>query len=123
MKVLKLTLGILCICLSVLIVFQSTMVGVGNSLQNNGEAGGSGGLMLSILVLTAGIVMIATRKSEGRGGSIAAMILYLLAALLGFSSAGSFADLKVYSTLCLILAGLNLVAAVFNHKPKKTERV
>ena len=121
MKTTKLVLGILSICVSVLVLFQSFAAGMANSLAANGEIGGTGGLLVSVLMLTAGIVMIATRKSEKKGGSIAGMILYLLAALFGYSTAGSYADLKIWSTICLILALVNLLAAVKIQRQNKAE--
>ena len=119
MKTLKLVLGILCIIFSVIIALQSMLAGLGNAIADNGEAGGSGGLLLSILMLTSGIVMLATRKSSGKGGSIAAFIMLLLGGLMGFLLAGSYGDLNVWSGFALIVAAVNLLAAL--KKNKKTE--
>ena len=95
------------------------LAGLGNAIADNGEAGGSGGLLLSILMLTSGIVMLATRKSSGKGGSIAAFIMLLLGGLMGFLLAGSYGDLNVWSGFALIVAAVNLLAAL--KKNKKTE--
>ncbi len=62
--------------------------------------------------------MIATRKGENKGGSIAGIIIFLIGALIGFAGAGSFSDLNVWSSICLILAGLNLCSAIFSKKDK-----
>ena len=59
--------------------------------------------------LTGGIVMIATRGG-GKGGSIGCLIIFILAALLGFAAAGTFSDLKVWASWCLIMAAVNLFA-------------
>lgn len=97
MKTTKLVIGIISIILSVLVLLQSCAAGVSNTLQDNGEAGGSAGTILAICLLVAGIVAIATRK-EGNGGFIASGF-YIAGALLGFLLAGSYKDLTIWATL------------------------
>lgn len=67
MKTWKLVSGILSIILFVVVSFQSCAVGIGNTLGETGEVGGSGGIVLSILMLAGGIVSIATRNTKGKG--------------------------------------------------------
>lgn len=122
MKTTKLVLGILSICIAAFVLFQSFFAGLSNAMSSNGEVGGTGGALVALLMITAGIVMIATRKSEKGGGSIAGMILYLIAALFGYATAGSYSDLKVWSTICLILALINLIALVKIKKQIKAEK-
>lgn len=69
-------------------------------------------------MLAGAIVMISTRK-KGKGGSIACIILFGLAALLGFPNAGSYKDLKVWAVYCLILAVINLIAVIKYKKPEE----
>ena len=88
MKVWKLVSGILSMVLFILVAFQSCAAGVSNALENNGEVSGSAGLIVAVLMLAGGIVSVATRKSEKMGGNIALIILFGLAALLGFSNYG-----------------------------------
>jgi hypothetical protein len=121
MKVTKLVLGIITIVLSVLVLFQSCAAGASNALSENGESSGTAGLFVAILMLAGSIVMIATRKGTSSGGSIAGMIIFLLASLIGFPNAGSFGDLKVWAVLCLILAVINLIAAINKKKNSKTD--
>ena len=63
MKTWKLVSGILSIVLSVFVLFQSALAGVANTMSANGEAGGSAGLFVAILLLAGGIVSICVRKS------------------------------------------------------------
>ena len=121
MKTSKLVLGILSIIISVFVFLQSMAAGLLNAMTENGEVSGSGGLLVSMLMLAGGIVMIATRKAEKKGGSIAGLVLYLLAALLGFSTAGSYKDLNIWAGVCLLLAGLNLIALIQIGKKQKNE--
>ena len=76
MKTFKLVAGIICIILSVLIMFQSCAVGVGNTICKTNETSGSAGFITALMFLSGGITMIATRNSEKKGGIIANIILF-----------------------------------------------
>lgn len=119
MKTWKLVSGILSIILFVVVSLQSCAVGIGNALSENGEVGGSGGIILAILMLSGGIVSIATRKNTGKGSDIAITILFLLGAFFGFVLAGSYSDLKIWATWCLICAILAVVDII--KKPKSNQ--
>lgn len=121
MKTLKLVLGILCIIFSVIIFMQSALVGLGNTISDNGEVSGSTGLMLSIAMLASGIVMLATRKNEGKGGGIASAIMLGLTGMTGLASAGTYKDLNVWSVFALIVAAVN-VLPLFAKKSKSAEK-
>ena len=116
MKTWKLVSGILSIVLFVLVAFQSCAAGLGNALSENGESSGSGGIIVAIMMLSGGIVSIATRKSEGKGGNIALIILFGLGSLVGFALAGSFADLNIWAGWCLINAVLAVIAMIRGNK-------
>lgn len=116
MKTWKLVSGILSIILFAVVSFQSCAAGLGNALSGNGESSGSGGILVAILMLAGGIVSIATKKSEGKGGNIALIVLFGLAALVGFALAGSFTDLNIWAFWCLINAILAVVALIKNKK-------
>lgn len=121
MKTAKLVTGILCMVFTLLVLFQSCAAGVSNALEQNGEVSGSAGFMLSVLMLAGGIVEVSSRKSTKKGGSIAAMILFILAALIGFANAGTYKDLNVWSAWCLILGILNLVSIFLMKKNENSE--
>ncbi|MCM1315495.1 MAG: hypothetical protein NC205_03500 [Prevotella sp.] len=113
MKTTKLILGILTIVISCFVLFQSCAAGTANALSNNGESSGTGGALVSLLMLAGGITMIVSRKSSAKGGSIAGVIIFGISALIGFTSAGSvFKDLIVWAVLCVILAVINLIAVL-----------
>lgn len=112
MKVWKLVSGILSIILFVLVTFQSCAAGLSNALEENGEVSGTAGVMVAALMLAGGIVSIATRKSEKNGGNIALIILFGLAALIGFANYGSFSDLAIWSGWCVINAVLAIVSFI-----------
>lgn len=121
MKVWKLVSGILSIILFVLVTFQSCAVGVANSLEENNEVSGTAGLFVAILMLAGGIVSIATRKAKGKGGNIALIILFGLAALIGFTSYGSYSDLLIWSVWCAINVVLAIVAMITKKKEIEEE--
>ncbi len=118
MKTAKLVLGILTIVLSCFVTLQSCAAGTANALSENGESSGTAGLFVSWLMLAGAIVMIATRK-KGKGGSIAGVILFGLAGVIGFAGAGSYKDLNVWAGYCLILAVINIVAVIKYKKPEE----
>jgi hypothetical protein len=112
MKTWKLVAGILSIILFVLVMFQSCAAGVVNTLEENGGTSGTAGVIVAILMLAGGIVSIATRKSEGKGGNIALIILFGLAALCGFAGYGNYSDLVIWSVWCLLNAIIALIAII-----------
>lgn len=119
MRTWKLISGILSIVLFVFVSFQSCAAGISNTLEANGEVGGSAGIIVALLLLSGGIVSIATRNG-GKGGNIALIILYGLGALLGFALAGSYGDLKIWAGWCSVCAILAIVALV--KKPKDSNK-
>lgn len=104
--VLKKVIGIISCVLFLLISLQSCVAGIGNTLSENGEIGGTGGLMLAFFMLVAGIIVILSKQSKGL--TITAIVFYVLGGLIGIMSAGSYADLQVWSILSFIFAGLTL---------------
>ncbi len=108
MKVWKLVSGILSIILFILVTFQSCAAGMVNALESNGGSSGSVGIIVAILLLTGGIVSIATRNSTGKGGNIALIVIFGLAALFGFAGHGNFSDLIIWAWWCLI----NVITAI-----------
>lgn len=119
MKVWKLVSGILSIILFAIVSLQSCAAGIANTLEDNGEVSGSAGLFVAIFLLVGGITSIATRKSTGKGGNIAIIILFGLGALIGFTMHGSYADLEIWSGWCLINVVLAVIAMAT--KTKKEE--
>lgn len=114
MKTWKLVSGILSIVAFFMVTFQSCAAGIGNVLEENGEVSGSAGIIVAIMMLAGGIVSIAT-KNGGKGGNIAIIVLYGIAALFGFTLAGSFTDLNIWAGWCLICAVLAIISLV-KHK-------
>ena len=110
MKTWKLVSGILSCVLFALVSFQSCAAGLSNSLEENGEMSGSAGIIVAILLLTGGIISIATRQSEGKGADIALIVVFGLAALFGFTMAGPFSDLRIWAFWCLVNAVLAVVS-------------
>lgn len=121
MKTWKLVSGILSIVLFIVVAFQSCAAGMLNAIEANGQSSGSGGIIVAIMMLSGGIVSVATRKSEGNGGNIALIVLFGIAALVGFALAGSFTDLNIWAAWCLINAVIAVIAMFKGNKSKKIE--
>ncbi len=122
MKVWKLVSGILSIVLFVFVSFQSCAAGLSNALEANGEVSGTAGIMVAVFMLAGGIVSIATRKAKGKGGNIALIILFGIAALVGFTNYGSYSDLAIWSGWCLINAVLAVIAMITGKKKIEDEK-
>ena len=118
MKTTKMVIGICSIVLTFLILFQSCAASVGDALANEGGTSGAAGLLVAIMMLIAGIVAIAARKS--RGGAIFCTVLYGLSGLIGLTMHGIFADLQVWGTICLIFAVIFLISVIRHGKSAKT---
>lgn len=113
METWKLVSGILSIVMSFLVMFQSCAAGLFNLVSSNGEASGIAGLLVAALLLAGGIVSVLTRYALNNWGNISLIILYGIAALLGYMMAGSYADLLIWSTwclLCAVMAGMSIAS-------------
>lgn len=117
MKTLRTTLGIISIVLFVIVMFQSCAVGLGNALEDNGEVSGSAGAFLGIIMLTAGIIGLATRKSNA--GAVVAGCFYALGGLIGICNVGTFSDLMIWSVLSFIFAALFIISALVSRNKNK----
>lgn len=104
--------------LFLIVSFQSCAAGISNTLSDNGEVGGSAGVLVAIFLLAGGIVSIATRNSKGKGGNIALIILFGLATIIGLALAGSYLDLKIWAAWCAINVVLAIIALVKTPKNK-----
>ena len=120
MKTWKLVSGILSCIFFILVTFQSCAVGIGEALTESEETGSAGGILLAVLMIAGGIVSIATRKG-GKGSNIALIILFGLAALIGFSNAGSYTDLNIWAGWCLINAIVAVIALITAKSSRKSQ--
>ncbi|MCR5629086.1 hypothetical protein [Eubacterium sp.] len=114
MKTWKLVAGILSIVFTVVVLFQSCAVAVADGIEETESTSSGAGMLVAILLLAGGIVSIAVKKSKGKGGNIAVLVIFGLAALIGFTNASTYPDLIVWSVWCVINAGLALVCIVKN---------
>lgn len=110
MKTWKLVSGILSIVLFLVVAFQSCAAGVVDAIAGQGGTSGGTGILVGILMLSGGIVSISTRSSGKKGGDIALIVLYGLAALIGFAGYGVYKDLVIWSIWCIVCAALALVS-------------
>ena len=115
MKTWRLISGILSIVLSLVILLQSCAVGMLEAMGADGSDSASG-LLVALLLIAAGIVAIVTRN--GSRGSIALVVLYAVAAVIGFS-ATVYADLIVWAVWCCVCAVAALVSLLRRRKHGK----
>ena len=124
MKTWKLVSGILSIVLSIFVMFQSSAAGLLNALDGSKESSGTAGLFVAFLMIAGGIVSIAVRKKNNNGGNIALIVIFGLAALIGFvSAAGKFKDLYFWASWCLLLAVLAIICIIKNRNNTSNDMV
>ncbi len=114
MKTAKLVVGILTVVFSVIVLFQSCAAGLGDAIQNEGGTSGGSGLLVGFLMIAGGVVDIAARRSKG--GAIACAVIFGLAAVLGLTATGIFADLKIWGGWCLVLCAVNGISIFMQFK-------
>lgn len=124
MKTWKLVSGILSIVLSIFVMFQSSAAGLLNALDGSKESSGTAGLFVAFLMIAGGIVSIAVRKKISNGGNIALIVIFGLAALIGFvSAAGKFKDLYFWASWCLLLAVLAIICIIKNRNNTSNDMI
>ena len=119
MKTTKLVIGIVSFLMAAFVMFQSCAAGLSNALEENGEAGGSAGVILAIFTVVAGIIAIVTRSQNGKGAFVAAAF-YIAGGLIGMVMAGSYSDLRIWSVLVLAFGVVFIVGTIF---AKRKERL
>ena len=90
MKVTRLVIGIISFVMALIVTFQSCFAGLGNAMEDNGEVGGSAGVVLAVYAIVAGII--------------------------GLAMAGSYADLKIWGVACIIFALVFIIGTILEKK-------
>lgn len=108
----RLVIGIISMVLSLLVIFQSCAAGIANTLSESGDAGGTAGLITAIMLIAAGIVAVATRKSIKKGGPIANIILYAIGAIMAFANCAVYKDLIIWGVVCLCFAAVFVICLI-----------
>ena len=121
MKTWKLVSGIISMVISLVVTFQSCAVGVLEAMGAEGSDSASG-IIVAILLIAGGVVSVAMRKG-GKGGDIAIISIYGIAAVIGFT-AEIYTDLIVWAAwccICVLLAVVSLVEGAEWPVPKDDE--
>ena len=106
--ILRMVLGILTIVISVIVGFQSCSAGIGEAISEADSSSGAGGLFTGFFLLA--------------GGTIAAIILYALAAIFAFANLSkNFGDLTVWAVLSVIFAVVLVITLFLKEKNTSTE--
>lgn len=121
MKTWKLVSGIISMVISLVVTFQSCAVGVLEAMGAEGSDSASG-ISVAILLIAGGVVSVATRKG-GKGGNIAIISIYGIAAIIGFT-AKVYEDLNVWAVwccVCVLLAVISLAKGTEQPVPQDDE--
>ena len=116
MKVWKLVSGIFSIIFTLVILLHSFLAGVVNTVLNtafgSSETSGTAGIVIAVLLLIAGITSIAVRKRETKKAYTTLIVLFELAAMIGFVGSGNYSGLViwgVWSFVCFVVAAFGMV--------------
>jgi hypothetical protein len=110
MKNWKLISGILSIVFAGFVFFQSFAAGLADALGGTDTGAMTAGIVVAIMMIAAGIVSIVTRKAEKNGGNIAQIVMFAIAAVVGFAMHAGYSDLVIWATwccVCAIIAGIS----------------
>lgn len=110
----RLVIGIISIVLSCVTLFQSCIVGIANTLSDNGEKSGIFGFLLSVFMLVAGILGICCRKIKS--GIIVAGLFLLIGGVVAYQNSGSYLDLNLWSIISIIFGITFVVSAIAQRK-------
>ncbi len=115
MKTTKLVIGIFSMVFFIFILLQSCAAGLLNAMNGDtSDSSGAAGVFLAIFMLIGGIVGASTRR-ESKGGYYAGAF-YLIAALIGFSSLGTFSDLVIWSIISSIFSIIFIGSGIMKKK-------
>ena len=104
MKTGKLVIGIISCVLFAIIIFQSCAAGVVEAIEGTEGTSAGAGTLSGLLILSAGIIAIATRELPSGKGTIVAIIMYGIAGLLSLTMHGFYKDLIIWGILSLVFA-------------------
>jgi hypothetical protein len=113
----RIAIGILSLALGILVLMQSCAVTVGSDMIGDDATSGAGslGIIVGLLYFVGG--------SFAFGLPIVSLIIFLLAAVIGFSagSGGVFKDLEVWAYVAIVLALLSFFAVQSARKNDQTK--
>lgn len=111
---LRLVVGIVSIVLFVVTFLQSCTTSCAAAFNETFTAGGYAGLAVSVFLLVSGILSVAARRSKG--GTITAIVFYVLAGFVGLGAAGIIKYLVFWAVIALIFAALELISLLVEKK-------
>lgn len=106
----------LSIILSIFVSVQSFLVGLGNTLTQSGESSGLSGLFVAVIMFTAALTGLITRKSEKGAPPVAVCALFWFCFFIARIGAGSYSDLKFWGLLDYFFGCIFLFSAMRTRK-------
>lgn len=122
MKIWKTFSGIISILVFGFVVFQSCAAKMVDDYQGKGGTAGVAGMLVAIVLLICGALSISTRSSTKGAGDLSIVILYVIAAIVGYTKHGFYKDLIVWATWCLICAVVVFVLDIVQTVNRYTQK-
>ena len=113
----KKLISIMVISLSFLIAFQSYVVSLKNSIEGSGERGGTAGLILSAMMLIAGLMILLSKSSKVL--VLMAIALFMIGGFIGITNVGTYSFLLIWSLLSFLFGFLVLIQLLGNKEESK----
>jgi hypothetical protein len=111
-----LIIGIISIVLFPIISLQSCAAGISNALSDSTEISGSAGFVTAVFLLVAGIVMVVSRKTEGKGAPITCCVFYWACFFFSRMFSGTYSDLRIWGGLAFFFGAFSLVSCMKSKK-------
>lgn len=111
MKIWRLTSGILSIAISGIVLFQSVAAGLADALGGTDTGAMAAGVLVAVLMIAGGIVSIVSRKDVKKGANIAMIIMFSVAAVIGYTMHGVYQDLIIWATWCVACVAVAVISA------------
>ena len=110
MKTTRLVFGIITFVLCIVVLFQSCAVGIHNSIENNGDRGGSAGFFVFVFMIVSGVLSITVKS---RKGGFTTSGFYFLAGIIAILNSEVFKDLSLWGMVNLGLALVIFIMSAF----------
>ena len=103
----KKLIGITTLAISLMIAFQSYVFSLKNSIEGRGEFGGIAGLILSAMMLIAGLIILLSKSSNSL--TLMAVTLFMIGGLIAITNVGSYSFLLLWSLLSFLFGFFTLI--------------
>ena len=119
MKQIKLWLGILGLVIGAYIMIISCYEAAWNLLTTSGHFNGAVGIIVAVLLVAGSLVRIGMRSSADDSGSIISLVLFAIAAALGFAVTPIYHYMQKWAIICLVMGIISVLMIMWKNSRKE----